>query len=242
MIFAIQVLATNSNQNQWLQFSSEWGLWILIGTVFTIGIVQAAFLFVVSRAIHRQANLQRFLTRQWVDVGNWSVGGGEPWEPGEIDRDRRTAIGKPRKLRQSLTVSVNFEVFNRSSIPLPIDAVSVDAGILKNGDWQWTSFENRSAPLLRPQSLECDNSEGFTITFDLADDEIVRYVQDGVFTRIHVKVFYTNSDGERMEQDFPIEAVLKPGTPAVFARQRSNKMREVNRQSSETKENVLTTK
>ena len=221
------------NEKEWHPLPTEWGLLILSAVVLIVGIAQSVFLLAIRGAITRQTEVQKFITRQWVDVGNWSVGGGDPWEPQENNSSSRVASESVKRLKDALTISVNFEVFNRSFSPLSIDTLTVVAGISKNGDWQWKTFEDRSGRVLRPQSLEFENSEAFTVSFDLGDSEIVRYARDGLYTRLHVKVFYFNSEGERIRQDFSVEAVLKPGIPATFTKQRSQKVKEMDRRKPE---------
>jgi hypothetical protein len=230
-LFAFQ---TNQDDNEWVRV---WGPWIFGGLVLLIGAFQIALLFVVWRAISRQAKIQRSLTHYWVDVGNWSVGGGEPWEvEWDIDRAGRVGVEKSRKLKDSLSIGINFEIFNRTPYPVAIDSIIVFAGVLKEGDWHWKTYEDRSSLLLRPQSNAGENSEAFGISFDLGTDEIIRYVKEGFYTRIYVRIFYFDSDAKTARQDFPVEAVLKPGVPVVFTKPRSRKIKEAPRQSNGAKQ------
>jgi hypothetical protein len=214
---------------------SEAGIWSFVaGWLFLMSAIQVALLFACWKAIRAHATLQKGLNQQWVDVGNWSVGGAEPWDTAsEAGKDRRVETEKSRKLKDSLSIVVNFEISNRTQNPLSIDTVVVLAGILKKDAWQWKTFEDTATLLLPPNATDRENSEAFSISIDLKAEEILRYATDGFYMRIHVKVFYFNSAGKRISQDFPVEAVLKPGTPTVFTKHRNRRIRETERRRTE---------
>jgi len=98
-------------------------------------------LLLTWKTIARQANLQKFLTKQWVDVGNWKIQGEDAWDDA-WDRDPQTE--KSRTLKEYLLMSVGFELFNRTAYPLTIDNILISIGKLKSKKWIWQVFEDKA--------------------------------------------------------------------------------------------------
>jgi hypothetical protein len=174
------------------------------GLLAFIGALQGLILLLTWKTIARQANLQKFLTKQWVDVGNWKIQGEDAWEVA-WDRDPQTE--KSRTLKESMLMSVGFELFNRTAYPLTIDNILISIGKLKSKKWIWQVFEDKAHLIMPPKSSDGDNSEECSVPFEHDEDEVFRYTKNCLYLRIHVKVFYLDSEGKRISQDFAREAI-----------------------------------
>jgi hypothetical protein len=57
---------------------ADWAIWIFDGLLVAVGVAQVVLMSRTWKAISRQTNLQKFLTTQWVDIGNCGVIGCDP--------------------------------------------------------------------------------------------------------------------------------------------------------------------
>jgi hypothetical protein len=211
-------VATTCSVNLWAISLICGGLIVAISEI----VIFCSFLRTINRLVAFQIRHEK----AWIDVGNWAVGTAESLG---IDDQSPSALNDKRQ-KDSLSVGVHFDVSNRSARPVPIDSVVVTTGLHKDAAWHWKTFEARTPFVLRPQVADCDNSQAFAIAFDLHGSEIVRYVHDGFFVRIHVELFYPTPDNGRLCQDFSVEAVLKAGVHPTFTKQRARRMAESRRQ------------
>jgi hypothetical protein len=205
-----------------------WAISLICGGL-VVALSQIVIFGSVLRAINRLVGFQIYHEKAWVDIGNWAVGTAES---SGID-DQSPTVNHGRQ-KDSLSLGVHFDVSNRSTRPVSIDSVVVTTGLHKDAAWHWKTFEDRTPFVLRPEVTGCDNSQAFAITFDLNGNEIVRYVHDGFFVRIHVQLFYPTPDKGRLCQDFSVEAVLKAGVHPTFTKQRARRMAESRRHPAKT--------
>ena len=213
----------NERRNLEIQSKIEWFTGILAG----VGILQGVVLLLTWKAIRRQANLQEFLTRQWVDIGNWKIDREDAWEHDwEINRSERTRAEKGRTLKDSLEVSISFDVFNRTAFPLELEKVIVRVGRPSQGEWRWQAFEVTSSVIIPPHSTEGDTSENYFVSVQLDNDEVYNYTKSGAYRRIYVSAHFLDSEGKRRVQVFAREVVFTEKS-ASFARYSSGKIRQI---------------
>jgi hypothetical protein len=225
------VTLTDSTKSFW-DHIFDWGPWIFNFLLVVVGALQVWLLLWTGRAVARQANLQKFITKQWVDVGNWSIGGEDAWE---IDWDFDTRTEKSRKIKQSMSMGVGFEIFNRTAYPMIVDTIVIFVGKVKQGEWKWKVFEDKANMIMPPHSSDGDNSESCTVPFDLDEDEVYRYTKCGIYRRIHVKIFFFDSEGKKVRQDFAKEALFGEKLTTTFSKYSSRRAREI--QTPQTEEN-----
>jgi hypothetical protein len=209
----------------------QWEPWFLGVLVAVLGALQIALSFLIWRATQRNLHFWEMFSRQWVEVGNWSVGGEEHWNGDwRLAREPRARVVEAGNLvKDSLPMSLSFEIFNRTAHPLSVDGIEVAFGRQKNEEWQWQTFKETSTLILRPYSSAVESSEEFSLSFELESHEILQYVKKGYYLRVHVKVFYRASGPDTVHQDFSVQTVLRPGVPAVFTKYRHRKLRETAR-------------
>jgi hypothetical protein len=217
---------------------SAWSIWVCCVLLAIVSALQVAIFARISKTIARQASFEKLFSRQWVDVERWSIASGGSSEVVRENNLGRQAEGTgAKKPDDSLPITVSFDLVNRTSFPLTIDSISISAGIMRGGDWLWRIFEESARLILQPHHANGDSPESCMFVLELGPDELIRYATNGVFMRVHLRVFYSNSEEERIHQDFPVEALLKAGTPAVFTKYRSRRIREVERSISGNLEN-----
>jgi hypothetical protein len=198
----------------------DWGPWAFgLVTAIAAGL-QIWLLFRTWEAINRQANLQKLITKQWVDVGNWSIGGDEPWEIGP-------GFKKTDTLKQSMSMGISFHILNPTLYPLTIERIVVFVGKRKQFKWKWKTFHDSRELILPPSSPSGENAEVYTIPIRLEGDEVWRYTKSGFYLRMHVRIIYSGSEGEATRQDFPMDITFKEKAQPVFARYSDRRVKEV---------------
>ncbi|HUB29799.1 MAG TPA: hypothetical protein VL967_08880 [Terracidiphilus sp.] len=215
----------------WAAGSLQWAPWFIATLLALFSALQISLLFLIWRSTQRNIHYWEMFSRQWVEVGNWSVGGEEHWD-GEwrLGRERRANVEEANQLlKDSLPMSLGFELFNRTAQPLSVDGIEVAFGRQKNEEWQWQTFKETSALILRPYSSSLESSEEFSLPFELESSEILQYVKRGFYLRVHVRVYYRASGPDTVHQDFSVQTVLRPGVPAVFTKYRHRRLRETDR-------------
>lgn len=213
-----------------IQRKVEW----FTGILAFVSIVQSAVLVLTWLAIRRQAHLQAFLTRQWVDVGDWSLGGDGAWEKEwEVNRAERTATETSRQLKDSMSMGISFEVFNRTAYPLQLDKIVVFLGKVQKQKWYWEVFEDKAGTVVPPHVVGSDTSEHCTVHFMLdSEDEVFRYTKNCLYRRVHVRVIFLDSERKMIRQEFGIE-VFFGETLTKFSRYNPREMRKVKLPRSE---------
>lgn len=197
-----------------------------------LGSVQVALLLVISKWNKRQASLQAFLSRPWVEVGGWIIRTEQPHQVhGEADPQSGQPLERPKDTTNTLSLGIRFEILNRGAFPLDVDSVEILVGWAKRGDWQWTEFRDHSGLVLRPHSPTGENSEARRISLDLESDEILVYAQNGLYMQIHVKIFYLDTESKRARQDFSVDVVVRAGMPAAFSRPIGRKIKKMEKTS-----------
>jgi hypothetical protein len=200
---------------------------LFTGVLALIGALQGILLYLTWRTIARQANLQKFLTRQWVDVGNWSIGGESAWEIDDWEDHIQSEEEKLKSLKKAMRMGISFEIINRTAYPLNIDSIVIFIGKPKGGKWIWKTFEDKTSLIMPPHSPEGSNAESCNVPFDLDEYEVYRYTKSGLYTRIHIRVFYFDSEGKRIRQDFAQEALFGERLTTAFYKYSNRELRKI---------------
>jgi hypothetical protein len=188
-------------QNERENLSVQWKIAWFTEVLAAVGILQGAVLFLTWRTIRRQANLQKFLTRQWVDVGDWGVGGDDPRRYGEWDTPFSEPPRKDEELRDSMEISLHYEVLNNT--PLPLGLHKIVTGISKGGKGiNWETHEVVADTILPPPSAEKDNSYACFVPISLTKRDVELYAVTCLGFQVKVEVSFLNAEGAVVTQQF----------------------------------------
>ncbi len=208
--------------------------WFLCSFFVMLGSVQVALSLAIAKSNKRQASLFAFLSRPWLDVGRWVIKIEEPDQMhGKPAPQSRQPLENPKHQTDTLSIGIGFEILNRSEFPLAVDSIVILMGRQKQGDWQWTEFQDRSGLMLRPHSPGGDNSEACNVSLKLKGDEVLQYAQNGLYLRLYVKIFYWDAETNRVCQDFAADAMVRAGGSTVFTKSTTRKINEVRRPPSQ---------
>jgi hypothetical protein len=221
------ITLADKNKTIW-DYVFDWGPWVFNMLLVIVGGLQIWLLFITWKTITRQADLQKFLTRQWVDVGNWSIGGEDAWDiKYDINPERKTIKERSRALKDSLSIKIEFEIFNRTAYPLPIDMVIISIGRRKQGKWHQETFEDKIASIVPPYASEGGNSEKCAVPIVLeTEDEVFQYTNFGLYVRVQVRIFFFDAEGKKDSQDFAMEVPFKEGL-ASFVKYSPRQVRKI---------------
>jgi hypothetical protein len=182
---------------------ADWAIWVFDGLLVGVGIAQIVLMSRTWKAIFRQANLQEFLTRQWVDIGNWRVIGCDPrsdptWET-KSDPFREPL--EDETLKKSMEISLGLEIFNNGSYPLTINRIA--AGI-SNGARGKTrrDFSIGTQILLPPHKDGAENSHRCHIPITLNASEVRNYYKTTFVFQVWIEVVLLNAEGIPQPQNF----------------------------------------
>jgi len=184
----------NERQNLNIQRKIEWFTGVLAG----VGILQGVVLFLTWKAISRQADLQRFLTRQWVDVGDWHVIGDDPRQVPAWDIPDAEEPGKHEPLRDSMKVHLTFTVFNNTPLPLTLHRITTSIKIGSRRE----SHEIKAYIVLPPTTADKDNSFECMVPVGLTEDEVMLYARTCLGFLIKVRVYFGDAEGVVTKQIF----------------------------------------
>ncbi len=170
---------------------------LFTGILAFVGVIQSAVLVFTWLAIRRQTDLQKFLTRQWLDVENWSIDRESPREGA-----RETEMGYvPERLRDFMSLAIRFDILNRTTYPISFDGLTVSIGKPDHKTWRWEQFEFRSPTIIPPYLSNKDRSEGFFVPLTLEEEDgVLRYTKNNLHMQVRVQMYFLDSDGKRQMQ------------------------------------------
>lgn len=164
-----------------------------------VGGFQVWLLFRTWRTITRQANLQEFTTRQWVDIEGWSIIGDDPRKYPSWGSSTDEPIKKDEELRDSMEIQVYFEVANNTPLPLSIKrVVSTVSKDRKEEIWEESAIPGST--ILLPQKGTGDNIYACYVPVTLAEREVEFYATCGLGFWINVVVYFLNAQQVEIPQ------------------------------------------
>jgi hypothetical protein len=172
------------------------------GVLALVGALQGLVFFLTWKTIARQTNLQEFLTRQWVDVGNFHVGWEDPRMDPVWDTEKaRERPGKTENLRNSLELHFSFDILNNTHAPLTLTRVSVKVSKGAKG-MEWETHEYVANVILPPIRPAGDNAYtcGFALMLDAK--QVRLYAATCFGMQLEISATFLNADGKEVTQKF----------------------------------------
>lgn len=182
----------------------DWGPWVSNFLFLVVGGFQIWLLIRTWRTIDRQANLQEFTTRQWVDIEGWSIVGDDPRRFPKWGIYGDEPIREDEEFKETMEIQVYFEVVNNT--PLPMSVKRVVTTVVR-GSEENVCEESAipDAATLPPKGNTGDNIYACFVPVMLTEREVELYATSGLGFWVSVVVYFLNA--ERIE------------TPQVFSRE-----------------------